>query len=54
MAANCEYSNSNNNNLPVPIQIQLSEKPKQFCLNFIAFLESKLDFEHFEKKKSAS
>ena len=34
--------------------MQLPEKPKKICLIFIEFLESKLNFEHFEKKKSAS
>ena len=32
--------------------MQLSKKPKIFCCNFIAFSESKLDSEHFEKKTS--
>ena len=31
--------------------MQLSHKAKTFCRNFIAFLESTLNFEHFEKKK---
>ena len=51
MTANYEYSRSNRENLPLPIQMQLSEKPKTFCQFFIAFLESSLNFEHFEKEK---
>ena len=43
LTANYEYSRSNRENLPLPIQMQLSEKPK-------TFLESTLNFEHFEKK----
>ena len=31
--------------------MQLSKKPNTFCRFFIAFLESTLNFEHFEKKK---
>ena len=31
--------------------MQLFEKPKIFCFIFIAFLESTLSFEHFEKKR---
>ena len=34
--------------------MQLSEKPKTFFEFFIAFLESKVNFEHFEKKKNES
>ena len=49
-----EYSRSNRENLLLPIQMQLSEKPKKKYLIFIAFLESKLNFEHFDKMKSAS
>ena len=50
LTANYEYSRSNRENLPLPIQMQLSEKPKTFSEFFIAFLESTLNFEHFEKK----
>ena len=31
--------------------MQLSKEPKTFCHFLIAFLKSKLNFEHFEKKK---
>ena len=47
-----KYSRSNTENLPLPIEMQLSEKPKTFCRLFIAFLESTLNFEHFETKMS--
>ena len=48
MTANYEYSRSNREHLPLPMQMQLSEKPK----TFYQFLESTLNFEHFEKKKN--
>ena len=51
MTANYEYSRRNRENLPLSIQMQLSEKQKLFCCIFIAFLESTLNCEHFEKKK---
>ena len=51
LTANYGYSRSNTDNLPLPVQIQLSEKLNNF-LNFIAFLESALNFEHFGKKMS--
>ena len=47
-----EYSRSNTYNLPLPVQMQLSEKLEKFSRFFIAFLESALNFEHFEKKMS--
>ena len=50
LTTNYEYSRSNRKNLPLPIQMQLSEKSKIFCCNFIAFFESALNSEHFEKK----
>ena len=46
-----EYCRHNRENLPLPIQMQLSKEPKTFCHFLIAFLKSKLNFEHFEKKK---
>ena len=45
LTANYEYSRSNRENLPLPIQMKLSEKPKNFCQFFIAFLESALNFQ---------
>ena len=50
MAANDEYSHSNKENLLLPIQMQLSEKLKRLSEIFIAFLETVLNFKHFEKK----
>ena len=46
-----EYSSSYGESLPLLIQMQLSHKTKEFCRNFIAFLESELSFEYFTKKK---
>ena len=54
MTAEYEYSRNNRENLPLPIQMQLSKKPKTFCCNFIAFLESTLDFEHCPKNEARS
>ena len=51
MTAKYEYSRSNRENLPLLIQMQLSGKLKIFSQFFIAFLESTLNFEHFEEKK---
>ena len=50
MTANYEYSRSDRENLPLPIQLQLSKKLKTCSRFFIAFLESTLNLEHFEKK----
>ena len=52
LTANYEYSRSNIENLRLPILMQLPEKIKAFCEFFIAFLESKLSFQHFEKELS--
>ena len=52
LTANYEYSRSNTDNLPLPVQMQLSEKLEIFSQFFIEFLESALNFEHFEKKLS--
>ena len=52
LTANYEYSCSNSKNLLSPIQMQLSKKPKIFCYIFLAFLESTLNFQCFEKKMS--
>ena len=54
MPVSYKYSRSNTENLPLPIEMQLSEKPNTFCRLFIAFLESTLNFEHFETKMSIS
>ena len=50
LTANYEYSRSNTDNLPLAVQKQLSEKLETFSRFFIAFFESALNFEHFEKK----
>ena len=52
MTANYGYSRSKRKNLPLPIQMELSETSKTFCQFFISFLESTLNFEHFEKSMS--
>ena len=52
VTADYEYSGSNRENLPLPVQMQSPKKSKIFCCNFIAFLESKFNFEHFAKKMS--
>ena len=55
MTANYKYSRSNEENLPLPpIQLQLSLKKKKNWCNFIAFLESTLNFEHFGKNEAHS
>ena len=46
------YDYSRSNGEFTTIQMQLSEKPKIFCCFFTAFLESALNFEHFEKQMS--
>ena len=51
LTANYEYSRNNTDDLPLPVQMQLSGKLKTFSGFFIVFLESTLNFEHFEKKK---
>ena len=51
LTANYEYSRDNTDDLPLPVQMQLSGKLKVFSRFFIAFFESTLNFEHFEKKK---
>ena len=50
LTANYEYSRSNTDNLSIPLQMQLSKKLKTFSTFSIAFSESALNFEHFEKK----
>ena len=50
LTASYEYSRSNTNNLPLALQMQLSDKLETFSGLFITFLESALNFEHFEKK----
>ena len=51
LTANYEYSRSKTDNLPLPVQMQLSVKPETFSEFVIAFLQSALKLEHFEKKQ---
>ena len=46
-----EYSCSKTENLWLPIPMKFSQKLKTYCCFFIAFLESTLNFKHFEKNK---
>ena len=46
-----KYSLLYRDNLTQPIQIQLSQKQKTLSQYFVAFLKSKLNFEHFEQKE---
>ena len=48
--ANYEYSRNNTDNLSLLVQIQYCEKLKTFSPFFIAFFNSALNFEYFEKK----
>ena len=50
LTASYEYCRSNRENLPLSIQMQLSEKLKKFRCILLLFLESKLNFKHFEQK----
>ena len=45
-----KYSLLYRDNLTQPIQIPLTEKQKYFSHFFSAFLKSKLNFAHFQKK----
>ena len=45
-----KYSLLYRDDLTQPIQIYLSQKEKTFFHFFSAFLKSRLNFEHFEKK----
>ena len=50
LSADGKYCLLNRDNLTQPIQMQLSPKQKTFSEFFSAFLESSLNFEHFQKK----
>ena len=50
LTADYEYSRSNRETLHVAIRMQLFKKVKIFCQYFVEFLETTLNFEHFEKK----
>ena len=45
-----QYSPCNRKNLPQQIQLSLSKKEKDFSEFFAAYLKTKSNFEHFEKK----
>ena len=50
LPADKEYPVLNRDNLTIPIQKQLSQKQKTFSEFFSAFLKSRSNFEHFDKK----
>ena len=50
LAADEKYPVLNRDNLTIPIQMHLSEKQKSFSEFVAAFLKSRLNFKHFEKK----
>ena len=50
LSADGKYSLLNRDNLTQPIQMQVSRKQKTFSEFFAAFLQSPLNFEHFQKK----
>ena len=50
LSADGKYSLLNRDNLTQPIQMQVSGKLKTFAQFFAAFLKSRLNFEHFQKK----
>ena len=53
LSADGKYSVVNRDNLTQPSQIQLSRKQKTFSEFFPKFLKSRLNFEHFQKKRMA-
>ena len=50
MTADDKYSPLKRDNLTQPIRTQLSQKEKVVSELFLAFLKSRLNFEHFQKK----
>ena len=54
LATDEKYPVLNRDNLTIPIQMHLSEKQKTFSEFPAAFLKSRLDFKHFEKRKCHS
>ena len=50
LAADEKYPVLNRDNLTITIQMQLSQKRKFFSEFFAAFLKSRLNFEHCDKK----
>ena len=53
LATDEKYPVLNRDNLTIPIQMQLSRKQNTFSEFFTAFLKSKWNFEHFDKKDDA-
>ena len=54
LSADSKYCLLNRDNLTQPIQIQLSREQKTFSEFFFAFLKSRLNFEHFQKKDDSN
>ena len=54
LSAYGKYSLLNTDNLMQPIQMQLSWKENLFSAFFSAFSKSRLNFEHFQKKRWSS
>ena len=50
LSAKGKYLIEDCQNLPLPVQMQLSEKRKNFSVDFVPFLESPSNFKHFETK----
>ena len=50
LAADEKYPLLKRDNLTIPIQMQLSQKEETFSLFSLAFLKSRRNFEHFDKK----
>ena len=50
LTADGKYPVQECQNLQLPIEMQLSEKRKSFSKFFVPFLESRSNFNHFEKK----
>ena len=51
LTAGDKYSLLNRDNIRQPIQMPLSQQQKTFSQFFFAFLKSKLNFDHFQKKR---
>ena len=52
LTAEYEYPRSNTDKLPLSVQMQLPQKLETISAFFIAFLESALNFQHFQQKMS--
>ena len=50
LTADDKYSPLNRDNLTKPIRTKLSQKQQAFPQFFLAFSQSTLNFQHFEKK----